>query len=117
MRTVEESRWNVARRFASLLQGDIFRRGVPVFVGFVDEDLGIGALVEEVREPTPTWGDSYIIVEWSSDLRQLLPGIIPKIEHPNRPVCATRSEDVFTPRNEGNVKNFLVMRNQMCLCM
>ena len=36
-RTVEESRWNVASKFASLVQGERRSNGVPVFDGFVDE--------------------------------------------------------------------------------
>jgi len=53
-RTVEESRWNVASRFASLLHGAIRNNGVPVLaVGFVAGVLAIAALVELAKVPNP----------------------------------------------------------------
>jgi hypothetical protein len=53
--------------FASLLQGDIRRRGVPELETFED-DRETAVLVELARLPKPVCGDSYIMVEWSRDL-------------------------------------------------
>ena len=60
--TDEESRWNVASIFASLLQGDIRRSGVPELETF-DDDLVIAVVDELARLPNPVCGDSYIMVE------------------------------------------------------
>jgi len=53
-RTVDESRWNVARRLASLLHGAILSNGVPVLEWLVEEARWIDADVELVNEPSPT---------------------------------------------------------------
>ena len=53
---VDESRWKVARRFASLLQGAIRNNGVPVLVGLVAGVLATAVLVEVVRFPSPVCG-------------------------------------------------------------
>jgi hypothetical protein len=57
---MEESRWNVASKLASLLHGEIRNNGVPAFVAeaALEEVLGIELLVELARDPKPACGDS-----------------------------------------------------------
>ena len=52
----------MASIFASLLQGDIRRSGVPELETF-DDDLVIAVVDELARLPNPVCGDSYIMVE------------------------------------------------------